>query len=349
MCCSSSRCSLLHNQLGHRHRHGHQRSRSRRRGDRTRRAVHRRARDRSERDRYHRVTNTRRSSRDDRVGQAPARPGLDRHARLERPDRGLERRAGCGAHRRLRASDRSLAAAAERADRRVRLGRGYIDGLVLRVIEPVAATAAAPVTLTYTSASSAATTYSFDLGALEQGPVKIDAGNGYVMVAVELGEKTCNHGFMRGRWHALDRRTPACYRGIVADADGAAHRPRARHLRPATRPATTTCSASSSRHDGHVRPSHRRHLRQRADRPRASWIDQAAATTALVHGHYFEASTAELGGGFVARCAESELHRGRRELAPQEPKFASTNRSRDPRQRLRAVRSLGARNFGSPY
>jgi hypothetical protein len=95
----------------------------------------------------------------------------------------------------------------------------YIDGLVLRVLEPDNAMGT-PVTLTYTSAaSSSAARYQFDLAALEQGPVKIDAGNGYVMVAVELGEKSCNQGFMRGRWHQLAPNL-GDYRGIVTDMVG---------------------------------------------------------------------------------------------------------------------------------
>ncbi len=175
----------------------------------------------------------------------------------------------------------------------------YIDGLVLRVIEPVAATAAAPVTLTYTSASSAATTYSFDLGALEQGPVKIDAGNGYVMVAVELGEKTCNHGFMRGRWHALTANV-GDYRGIVTDEDGLpiGH---VRGIYGQDKAGDHVVFGKFIDHEGHfVGLIAGTYGNGEID---AKWIDKQG-DHGLIHGKYFEASSVD-GGGFFARYAES--------------------------------------------
>jgi hypothetical protein len=98
------------------------------------------------------------------------------------------------------------------------------DGLALRVIDPDPSAGA--LTLTYVSAPAAGSaipsvTYSFDLEQLASGPISIDAGDGNRMIAIALPDRDgCEHGFMRGRWHALSANL-GVYRGVVLDADGA--------------------------------------------------------------------------------------------------------------------------------
>jgi hypothetical protein len=177
----------------------------------------------------------------------------------------------------------------------------YVDGLVLRVLEPSTAMTT-PVTLTYTSAaassSAAPITYSFDLAALEQGPVKIDAGNGYVMVAVELGEKSCNQGFMRGRFHQLLPNLGE-YRGIVTDQDGMP----VGHVRGiyGQLPSGDVIFGKFIDHEGHfvgiINGTY-----GNGDIT-AKWIDKAGDRGAIL-GKYFE-STAVDGGGFFTRYVEA--------------------------------------------
>ncbi|HEX4449410.1 MAG TPA: hypothetical protein VH143_01015 [Kofleriaceae bacterium] len=175
----------------------------------------------------------------------------------------------------------------------------YIDGLVLRVLEPSTAMQS-PVTLTYTAAASASAnpiTYSFDLGALEQGPVKIDAGNGYVMVAVELGEKACNQGFMRGRFHQLLPNIGE-YRGIVTDETGMP----VGHVRGiyGQLPSGDVIFGKFIDHEGHfvglINGTYG------SGDIAAKWIDKQGDRGAIV-GKYFE-STAVDGGGFFTRYVE---------------------------------------------
>ena len=172
----------------------------------------------------------------------------------------------------------------------------FVDGLVLRVIEPAAAS---PVTLTYTSASSAATSYTFDLGALEQGPVTIDAGNGYVMVAVELRENACHHGFMRGRWHKLAADV-GDYRGIVTDEDGLpiGH---VRGIYGQDKAGDHVVFGKFIDLAGHfVGLVAGTYGNGEID---AKWIDNVG-DHGLIHGTYFGAASVD-GGGFFARYAES--------------------------------------------
>lgn len=100
--------------------------------------------------------------------------------------------------------------------------RPFVDGLSLRVIDPDPSAATGPLTLIYTSASDATITYSFDLAQLATGPIVIDAGNGFKMVAIAQHQHDtdgCVGGFMRGRWHALDANM-GDYLGIVTDRIG---------------------------------------------------------------------------------------------------------------------------------
>ena len=98
----------------------------------------------------------------------------------------------------------------------------FADGLALRVLDPDPA-AATPLSLTYTSSVDTSITYSFDLAQLAAGPVVIDAGDGFKIVAVAQHKHDtdgCVGGFMRGRFHALTARF-GVYHGIVTNRLGA--------------------------------------------------------------------------------------------------------------------------------
>ncbi len=98
--------------------------------------------------------------------------------------------------------------------------RPFADGLALRVLDPDP-TAATPDVITYTSAD-ASITYTFDLAALAAGPVVIDAGNGFKMIAIAQHKHDsdgCVGGFMRGRFHALTARF-GVYHGVVTNRLG---------------------------------------------------------------------------------------------------------------------------------
>lgn len=97
--------------------------------------------------------------------------------------------------------------------------KGHADGLALTVLDPTP-TSTAPLTLTYASADATATaTYTIDLGALDDGPVAIDAGDGAQIIAVAHRRAACAHGFVRGRWHAMSQNAGR-YAGLVLNADG---------------------------------------------------------------------------------------------------------------------------------
>jgi len=93
----------------------------------------------------------------------------------------------------------------------------FVDGLALRVLDPTPASTD-PLTLTYTPASGA--TYTLDLAQLAAGPLVVDAGDGFKIVAAALRDKDgCEHGFMRGRWHQLLPNL-GVYRGLVVGPEG---------------------------------------------------------------------------------------------------------------------------------
>jgi hypothetical protein len=83
------------------------------------------------------------------------------------------------------------------------------------VLDPTPASTDA-LTLTYASADGSAT-YAIDL--TQSGPQVIDAGDGFKVMAVALRDADCDHGFMRGRWHAI---APGLgvYRGLVVGPEG---------------------------------------------------------------------------------------------------------------------------------
>ncbi len=93
----------------------------------------------------------------------------------------------------------------------------FVDGLALRALDPTPA-ATDPLTLTYTAASGGAT-YSIDLAQLATGPLVIDAGGGFKVVAAEVRDQDCEHGFMRGRFHQLLPNL-GVFRGLVLGPEG---------------------------------------------------------------------------------------------------------------------------------
>ncbi len=96
----------------------------------------------------------------------------------------------------------------------------YADGLALRVLDPDPS-APTPLVLTYTSATATAT-YTFDLAQLATGPVVVDAGNGFKMIAIAQHQHDsdgCVGGFMRGRFHALTANF-GVYHGLVTNRLG---------------------------------------------------------------------------------------------------------------------------------
>ncbi len=171
------------------------------------------------------------------------------------------------------------------------------DGLALRILENAASTD--PLTLTYTPNDGSAALV-LDLTQLEAGPIVIDAGNGYKLVAIgEPSDPNCRGGFMRGRWHALTAHLGR-FLGVVADRSGAVI--------------------------GHVRGFYGE--RKNGDQDvfgkfidldgkfigllagtyangeyKARWIDRGGDHGAA-HGVYFEAPTLR-GGGFLGRWAEA--------------------------------------------
>jgi hypothetical protein len=92
----------------------------------------------------------------------------------------------------------------------------FVDGLVLEVL---ADADLGTITLSYVPV--AGTTVEIRLSDLLAGPVATDFGDGNRLVVTALrGDRdACDHGFMRGRWHAL-RQNLGAFRGLVTDADG---------------------------------------------------------------------------------------------------------------------------------
>jgi hypothetical protein len=100
----------------------------------------------------------------------------------------------------------------------------HADGFALTILDPTPASAS-PLTLTYISADGAIT-YSVDLSAAVASPaspasvVRVDAGDGNQIVAIAHRRlDTCDHGFLRGRWHALAP-DAGRYVGLVLGSDG---------------------------------------------------------------------------------------------------------------------------------
>ena len=97
--------------------------------------------------------------------------------------------------------------------------RPFADGLVLEVVTDAADLST--VALTYTSRDGA-TTATVPLATLLAGPVSTAVGtdgNRIIVTGLRRGADACDHGFMRGRWHAL-RRGVGRFVGVVSNDDG---------------------------------------------------------------------------------------------------------------------------------
>ena len=174
--------------------------------------------------------------------------------------------------------------------------RPFVDGLILRVLDPDPSAGA--LSLTYTSAD-AAHTYSLDLAQLATGPIVIDAGGGNRVIAVALRDgDDCDHGFMRGRWVSL-RENMGVFRGIVANAAGEP----VGHLRGIWGQRKNGEQVFFSKYinnDGTTRGIFAGHYRDGDFRGR--WLT-SAGDHGIAGGHYFDAPNRP-GGVFLGRWAE---------------------------------------------
>jgi hypothetical protein len=177
--------------------------------------------------------------------------------------------------------------------------RPYVDGLALTVLDPSPSTTGAQ-TLTYTP-DDGSTSYTLDLSQLANGPIVVDAGNGFKIVAIghRRQAQACDSGFMRGRWHALSPHLGK-YLGIVTNEDGE----RVGHVRGVygqRRNGDAVLFGKFIDHEGHFRgllvgafENGQYHAR---------WIDRQGDHGAA-HGAYFEGAAAST-GHFLGRWAEA--------------------------------------------
>lgn len=96
--------------------------------------------------------------------------------------------------------------------------RPFADGLVLEVLAE-----GDPSTLTLSYIGNDGSRFDVTAADVLAGPRSTDRdeqGNRMVVVALRRDRDACDHGFMRGRWHAL-RDGLGRFRGVVSDADGA--------------------------------------------------------------------------------------------------------------------------------
>ena len=176
----------------------------------------------------------------------------------------------------------------------------FIDGLALTVLDPQAPTATSALTLTYTSADSASV-YTFDLTQLAAGPIVVDAGDGFKMVAIGVHRQAdaCDRGFMRGRWHALSSHLGR-FLGVVSDENGAP----IGHVRGVFGQRRNGDSALFGKfidREGHFRGILAGSFAN--GEYHARWIDRQGEH-GTAHGAYFEGATAA-SGHFLGRWAES--------------------------------------------
>lgn len=178
--------------------------------------------------------------------------------------------------------------------------RPYVDGLALTVLDPPSPTATGSQMLTYTSADGASV-YTFDLSQLATGPIVVDAGDGFKMVAIGVHRQTaaCDRGFMRGRWHALSAHLGR-FLGVVTDENGAP----VGHVRGVYGQRRNGDSVMFGKFidlEGHFRGI----LAGTFDNGQyqARWIDRQG-DHGTAHGAYFEGATAT-SGHFLGRWAES--------------------------------------------
>jgi len=96
--------------------------------------------------------------------------------------------------------------------------RPFSDGLLLEVIDN--APGSGPMVMHYQGRDG--TQRSLDLANLLDGPVtnEIDANGNRMLALAVRHDDVCDHGFVRGRWHAL-RDNLGVFRGVVSGQDGA--------------------------------------------------------------------------------------------------------------------------------
>jgi len=175
----------------------------------------------------------------------------------------------------------------------------YADGLALTVLDPTLSPTT-PLTLTYTPANGT-TSYTLDLAQLVAGPIVVDAGGGFKMMAIghRRQDAACDSGFMRGRWHALSPHLGR-FLGVVTDADG----DRVGHVRGVfgqRRDGASVIYGKFIDREGHFRGLLAGSF---ADGEyRARWIDRQGDHGAA-HGAYVEGAEAST-GRFMGRWAEA--------------------------------------------
>lgn len=182
----------------------------------------------------------------------------------------------------------------------------FADGLVLEVLDPDPANAT-PLSLTYT-ARAGGDPLVFDLHALADGPISydVDAGGDRMIAAGLDTSDPCDHGFMRGRWHAL-RPNLGRFMGVIADADGAA----IGHLRGVWGVRHNGDHVMFAKYialDGHFRGIFAGTYDAGAFHGR--WII-STGDHGLAQGRYRESAPGtEVGGGFIGRWAETSCAAG---------------------------------------
>jgi hypothetical protein len=175
----------------------------------------------------------------------------------------------------------------------------FVDGLALTVLDPEPSPTSA-LTLTYTPADGS-TSYTLDLAQLVSGPIVVDAGGGYKMVAIghRRQDAACDRGFMRGRWHALAPHLGK-FLGVVTSEDG----DRLGHVRGVfgqRRNGDAVLFGKFIDHEGHFRGLLIGSFAN--GEYRARWIDRQGDHGAA-HGVYAEGAAVST-GHFLGRWAEA--------------------------------------------
>jgi hypothetical protein len=176
----------------------------------------------------------------------------------------------------------------------------YVDGLALTVLDPPGPSTTAALTLTYTP-KDGSTAYTLDLTQLATGPIVVDAGNGYKIVAIGHRRQVaaCDRGFMRGRWHALSPHLGR-FLGVVTneDGDGVGH---VRGVFGQRRNGDSVVFGKFIDREGMFRGLLVGSFEN--GEYRARWITRQGEH-GTAHGVYFEGAT-PTSGGFLGRWAEA--------------------------------------------
>jgi hypothetical protein len=178
----------------------------------------------------------------------------------------------------------------------------YVDGLALTVVDPTVSPNPTDraLALTYTS-KDGTTSLRLELAQLANGPVVVDAGGGFKMIAIahrRLADP-CDRGFMRGRWHAVSP-TMGRFFGIVANEEGE----RVGHVRGIygqRRDGEPVLFGKFINREGHFRGILTGTFGDGTYRAR--WVTRAG-DHGTAHGVYF-AGPNERAGGFLGRWAET--------------------------------------------